>query len=89
MAPTAPVPPRSATTPALESIAVDEDRIIEIETKLAHQEHLVLELNRVISDQQQQISQLEHRYLALLDRVKSLADSAGNADPADERPPHY
>jgi SlyX protein len=68
---------------------VDENRLIEIETKLAHHEHLVLELNQVIADQQQQIAQLELKCQALLDRIKSLADGGSGPAETDEQPPHY
>lgn len=36
-----------------------EQRFVDIETKLAHQEHLVLELNDVITKQQEKIMRLE------------------------------
>ena len=68
---------------------MDEKRLIEIETKLAHQEHLVLELNQVIADQQQQIAQLELKCQGLLDRMKSLSNGASASDETDQRPPHY
>lgn len=64
---------------------MDEDRAIEIETKLAHQEHLLAELNAALTDQQAQIGKLEHLCRSLVDRVKTLSASGS----ADERPPHY
>ena len=38
---------------------MSEDRFVDIETKLAHQEHLLLELNEVITKQQEKIMKLE------------------------------
>ena len=68
---------------------VDDEKLIEIETKLAHQEYLLATLNDVITGQQAQISHLENLCRRLVDRVQALAD-AGAADPdAQERPPHY
>jgi SlyX protein len=41
-----------------EAIMTDQ-RFVDIETKLAHQEHLLLELNDVITKQQEKIMRLE------------------------------
>lgn len=68
---------------------MNEERIIEIETKLAHQELTVQELNDVVTDQNARISQLEDLCRALVERVKSLASNAPAATEQDERPPHY
>lgn len=68
---------------------MDEDRLIEIETKLAHQEDLVNELNTVVTDQQAQISRLEELCRSLISRVRSLADAETTGDSGDDRPPHY
>ncbi|MEE8344540.1 MAG: SlyX family protein [Woeseiaceae bacterium] len=68
---------------------MDEKRVIEIETKLAHQEHLLSELNEALTDQQAQISGLERLCQSLIERVKSLLDSSSADQATDERPPHY
>jgi SlyX protein len=68
---------------------VDEEHLIDIETKLAHQEHLLAELNEALSDQQVQIGRLERLCQSLIDRVKSLAEGTDAGPPSDEPPPHY
>ncbi len=68
---------------------LDEKRLIEIETKLAHQEHLLSELNEALTDQQAQISGLERLCQSLIERVKSLLDSSPADQATDEHPPHY
>jgi SlyX protein len=68
---------------------MEEQRFIEIETKLAHQEDLVNELNSVVTDQQVQISRLEELCRSLISRVRSLADGGSADGTQDERPPHY
>lgn len=68
---------------------MSEDRLIEIETKLAHQEQLVNELNDVITEQQARIMQLEQLSKSLIDRVRAIGESGGEEGPTDERPPHY
>ena len=66
-----------------------EERFVEIETKLAHQEHLLLELNDVITKQQEKIMRLEGLCDSIIERVRSLAEMVP-ADPiVDEVPPHY
>lgn len=66
---------------------MDNDKIIEIETKLAHQEYLLGELNDVLTAQQAQIAGLEGLCKSLMSRLQEVSDSAQSGD--DERPPHY
>ncbi len=73
----------------MEVTILDEKRVIEIETKLAHQEHLLSELNEALTDQQAQINGLERLCQSLIARVKSLLDSSSADQATDERPPHY
>ena len=68
---------------------MDEDRLIDIETKMAHQEQLLSELNEALTDQQAQIGRLESLCQSLIDRLNSLRDDAGIGQVSDERPPHY
>jgi SlyX protein len=64
-----------------------EDRFIDIEIKLAHQEDLVESLNRRVYEQQKQIDQLEAMLVALAERVRTTSQS--NQTPINEPPPHY
>jgi SlyX protein len=68
---------------------MDEKRLIEIETKLAHQEQLLFDLDRALTGQQAQLMKLETLYHSLLERIRALPDSAGTAASDHERPPHY
>lgn len=63
-----------------------DNRFIDIEIKLAHQEHLVESLNERIYQQQQQIDKLENLIAAMAERIRTR-DSA--QAPINERPPHY
>lgn len=66
-----------------------ENRIIELETKISYQEHLLQELNEVITLQQRQIDKLEKSMRRVLDHLKST-QSSGIARPEDDvPPPHY
>jgi len=68
---------------------VDENRLIDIETKLAHQEHSLAELNSALTNQQKQLTILEDLCESLVKRVRSISDGGAAGDPGDERPPHY
>jgi SlyX protein len=67
---------------------VDEDRIVNIETQLAHQEHTLSALNEALTDQQAQISKLEALCQTLMDRIRALTEGEPEDD-GDEPPPHY
>ena len=64
-----------------------EERFVDIELKLVHQEDLVESLNQRVYEQQKQIDQLEALVLALAERVRNTSQS--NQAPLNERPPHY
>lgn len=68
---------------------VTEERLIKIETKLAHQENLLAELNDVVANQQAQITRLERLCGTLTDRIRSLSDAGSDDQVAEQRPPHY
>ena len=68
----------------------DSQRLIEVEIKLAYQEDLLQALNKIVSEQQQQIQRLEKTCQLLYDRINSLADVNNAADKlVNEIPPHY
>jgi SlyX protein len=68
---------------------VEDERLIDIESKLAHQEHTIAELNDALSNQQVQIGDLEAQVRALIERVRVLSESAPAGGSDDEPPPHY
>ena len=68
---------------------MSEERFVDLETRLAHQDQMLHELNDVVTDQQAKIMQLEALCRSLIDRVRSLGESLPAGAPADERPPHY
>ena len=68
---------------------MSEERIIAIETKLAHQEQMLIELNDALANQQDSISTLERLCASIAERLRSLDDGDSSSPPDDERPPHY
>jgi len=66
-----------------------ENRLIELETKISYQDHLIDELNDVVTRQQQQIDRLEKAVKNLNEHLKQ-GNSSGLARPDEEvPPPHY
>ena len=63
-----------------------EDRFVDIEIKLAHQEDLVETLNQLVYDQQKRMDKLEAMCAALAQHIR---DNAGGLNAVNERPPHY
>jgi SlyX protein len=64
-----------------------EDRFIDIEIKLAHQEDLVETLNQTVYQQSRRIDQLEAMLAKLAEHVRGLRDTGKG--PQNEKPPHY
>jgi SlyX protein len=68
---------------------MSEDRLVDIEVKLAHQDQLLDDLNDVVTQQQAKIMQLEELCDSLVARVRSIGEALPDESEADERPPHY
>jgi SlyX protein len=65
-----------------------ENRLIELETRLAFQDHTLQELNAVVVRQQRDISALTRDLETLKAQLKTLAPDLV-ASRAEEPPPHY
>ena len=69
---------------------MSEERLVEIETKIAYHEQTLKDLNGVVYEQQQEIEKLRSICDALVKRVKEFSEYApGIGAPANEKPPHY
>ncbi len=67
---------------------MSEDRLIEIESRIAFQENTIKELNDVVCEQQNKIDELNMTCRQLVDQLKkSSGISSGTL--ADDKPPHY
>lgn len=65
-----------------------EQRITELEIKIAYQEDLLQELNTIVAHQQQSLMALEKVCRLLYERLDNIA--TGQIDSIiDEPPPHY
>ena len=68
---------------------MNENRVTELEIKIAYQEDLLHELNKIVGQQQLQITRLEATCKMLNDRIKSLSSEGGGSENFVEVPPHY
>ena len=68
---------------------MSEQRLIELETKLAFQETTINELSEIITSQQERLDILQAAIQELHQRMKSMSEETVR-DPSDEPPPpHY
>lgn len=68
---------------------MDNERLMDIETKIAYQEHMISELNTIVYGQQKTIEDLKKMVELLRHRVMDLVDMTSYTDPGSEKPPHY
>lgn len=66
---------------------MSEERLINIETKVSHQDYLIEELNLVLYQQQQTIDQIQKTLAAFIKKYKELEKATQG--PGDQKPPHY
>ena len=66
-----------------------QDRLTEIEIKLAHLEQSVNELSDVMYRHQGLLERLERSCETLRQRLDEAPGSAASPSPEDEKPPHY
>lgn len=69
----------------------NEERMVDVETRLAYQEDTLDELNKRVFRQQLVIDELTETCKRLIERFNELADTGTGegAEQADTRPPHY
>lgn len=67
----------------------NEDRFVDIEIKLAHQEDTVEQLNAVVYEQSRRIDQLEAMVSQLAEHIRNNAQSGPNLGASGDKPPHY
>lgn len=69
---------------------MNEDRLLEIETKLTFQEKTIKDLNDELYEQQLEIDRLKLICETFLKQSKAMSELTSGIDaPANEKPPHY
>ncbi|KJS05378.1 MAG: hypothetical protein VR73_12270 [Gammaproteobacteria bacterium BRH_c0] len=68
----------------------DNERLMELEVRLAYQEDILNALDQVVSRQTEQIDRLERMNRELYARVRDVLDGQKDNKGGDEQPPpHY
>ena len=68
---------------------MEEQRLIDIEVKLAHHEQALEEVNQVLTNQQAQLSRLEQVCESLAERFRAISEAPASDERDEPRPPHY
>lgn len=71
---------------------MNEERLIEIETRIAFQEETIKSLSEVMYEQQQKIDELANLYTSLAKEKEEKKQNKPTLDQGDlihEKPPHY
>lgn len=69
---------------------MDEQRLIDLETKLAFQDHTIKELNGVVCELREQLDKVTEACKYLTNRIMNPEDDNNSEFNVDEdRPPHY
>ncbi len=68
---------------------MNEDRLVEIETKIAFQENTIKDLSDTVYNQQKQIDTLYEILKHLIDQIKDSSIISPGGNLKDEKPPHY
>ncbi len=66
-----------------------EERLIELETKLSFQEHLIQELNEALAGQQSKLSELQQVVEMLREQIRGSFQAEIRPVPEEDPPPHY
>lgn len=68
---------------------MNEERLINLEIKFAHQDDFLEKLNQVVTEQQKTIERLEKEILDLKRGMNAGSGVERTRSLADDKPPHY
>ncbi len=68
---------------------MDDDALIDLQTRFAHQQDELDRLTRSVVDQHQRIDVLKAAVADLQRQLRALAEQAGGEGGAEPPPPHY
>ena len=66
-----------------------EERLLRIETALAHLQHDIEDLNKSLTRNFRRLQGFEDRFVRIEHEMVTLTDSPGQHDAETEKPPHY
>ena len=68
---------------------MNNDKLIDLETKIAYQEQSIDQLSEVVFEQSKRIDELHRELIKLGSKIASASMQEPLPDPLDEKPPHY
>lgn len=68
---------------------MNEERIINLEIRFAHQDEFLNQLNQIVVEQQKTIERLQKDIIDLKRNINSESGVAPTRSLADDKPPHY
>lgn len=66
-----------------------QERLTELEGRLAHHERMTEDMSTVLADQTRAIDSLTLQFRRLTERVAEYESGGAGAPPDDQPPPHY
>ncbi|MEZ6130838.1 MAG: SlyX family protein [Planctomycetaceae bacterium] len=66
-----------------------EERLIRIETALAHLQHDIESLNSSLTGHFRRLQSFEERFVRIEHELCTLTEGPDASDPESEKPPHY
>ncbi|MEZ6061003.1 MAG: SlyX family protein [Planctomycetaceae bacterium] len=66
-----------------------EERLVRIETALAHLQHDVEELNQTLTRYFARLNEFDKRFARIEHELETLHEAPEQRDAEDEKPPHY
>lgn len=67
----------------------DQDKLVDLQSRLAFQDQTINELNDALTSQQQQIDKLQYQLKLLNDKLVDMEEGTFDINQGEEKPPHY
>jgi SlyX protein len=68
---------------------MSDEKLMEIETTLAHQEKTIADLSDVMNDQWKEIEALKRQLKMANTKIEELESNVGGDDQSNVKPPHW
>jgi SlyX protein len=66
-----------------------EERLINLEVKFSHQDEFILQLNKIVTEQQERIERLEKESLEFRRIIEAMNGDNDAFSVENSKPPHY
>jgi SlyX protein len=66
-----------------------EERLINLEVKFSHQDEFILQLNKIVTEQQERIERLEKEILEFRRIIEAMDGGNDALSLENSKPPHY